>query len=82
VLLKRNLVTSIGPSPASSDALDVTARAPGLALEVRLREPVPLARVVPGRREGEGASPEALRFTPTRPGAVLAQADRRRLVRG
>jgi hypothetical protein len=82
VLLRRHLVTWIGPAPATSDALDVTARAPGLALEVRLREPVPLARVVPGQRDGEAASPEALRFTPTRPGAVLTEADRRRLVRG
>jgi len=82
VLLRRHLVTWIGPAPAASDALDVTARAPGLALEVRLREPVPLARVVPGQRNGEAASPEALRFTPTRPGAVLTEADRRRLVRG
>jgi hypothetical protein len=81
VLLRRHLVTSFGPAPADSDALDLTARAPGLALEVRLREPVPLARVTPGRRGSEARAPEALRFTPTRPGAVLAEAERRRLVR-
>ncbi len=82
VLLRRHLVVDLGPAPADSDALDVTARAPGLALEVRLREPVPLAQVTPGRRGSEARSPEALRFTPTRPGAVLAEAGRRRLVRG
>jgi hypothetical protein len=81
VLLRRHLVTSFGPAPAESDALDLTARAPGLALEVRLREPVPLAQVSPGRRGSETRSPDALRFTPTRPGAVLAEAERRRLVR-
>jgi hypothetical protein len=81
VLLRRHLVVSLGPSPVGSDALDLTARAPGLALEIRLREPVPLARVTPGRRGSEAASPESLRFTPTRPGAVLAEAERRRLVR-
>jgi hypothetical protein len=42
---------------------------------------VPLAVVTPGRRGSEARSPEALRFTPTRPGAVLAEAERRRLVR-
>lgn len=81
VLLRRHLVAWLGPAPAGSDALDLTVRAPGLALEVRLREPVPLARVIPGRRGSEARSPDALRFTPTRPGAVLAEAERRRLVR-
>ena len=81
VLLRRHLITAFGPAPAVSDALDLTARAPGLALEVRLREPVPVAAVTPGRRGSEARSPEALRFTPTRPGAVLAEAERRRLVR-
>jgi hypothetical protein len=81
VLLRRHLVTSLGPSPAASDALDLTARAPGLALEVRLAEPVALARVTPGRKGSEARSPDALRFTPTRPGAVLAEAERRRLIR-
>jgi hypothetical protein len=81
VLLRRHLVTSLGPSPADSDALDVTARAPGLALEVRLSEPVALAQVTPGRKGSEARSPDALRFTPTRPGAVLAEAERRRLIR-
>ena len=81
VLLRRHLVVSLEPAPADGDALDVTARAPGLALEVRLREPVPLAVVTPGRRGSEARSPQALRFTPTRPGAVLAEAGRRRLVR-
>jgi hypothetical protein len=81
VLLRRHLVTALGPAPADSDALDLTARAPGLALEVRLGEPVPLAQVTPGRRGSEARSPVALRFTPSRPGAVLAEAERRRLVR-
>jgi hypothetical protein len=81
VLLRRHLVTGFGPAPADDDALDLTARAPGLALEVRLSEPVSLAAVTPGRRGSEARSPTALRFTPTRPGAVLAEAERRRLIR-
>jgi len=81
VLLRRHLVTSFGPARAGSDALDLTAGAPGLALEVRLHEPVLLARVTLGRRGSEARSADALRFTPTRPGAVLAEAERRRLVR-
>ncbi len=79
VLLRRVDIEVLRPAPPGTDALDLTAGAPGLALEARLREAVPLMRVVPGRRPGEPGRSAALRFTPTRPGTVLAEARSRRI---
>lgn len=79
VLLRRVDVEVLRPASPGSDALDLTAGAPGLALEVRLREAVPLTRVVPGRRKGETGRSAAVRFTPTRPGLVLVDARARRI---
>ncbi len=79
VLLRRVDIEVLRPAPPGTDALDLTARAPGLALEARLREAVPFMRVVPGRRTGEPGRSAALRFTPTRPGTMLAEAKARRI---
>ena len=74
VLFKRQAIAGLGPAPAGSDSLDLTQRAMGLALELRLTEKVPMTRVIPGRRGGEPGASARLLFTPTRPGAVLAEA--------
>ena len=79
VLFRRPLIASIGPAPADTTALDLTQAAPGLALELALKEEVPILRSKPGRRLGEPASPSRLLFTPTRPGAVLREAEARGL---
>lgn len=79
VLFRRQLIAWLGPAPADTAALDLTSAAPGLALELRLTEEVPIMRSKPGRRLGEAASPAALLFTPTRPGAVLREAEARGL---
>lgn len=79
VLFRRVDIASLGPAPAGSDALDLTARSFGLALELTLRGPYDLHRVVPGERLAELGSSSVLLFTPTRPGAVLDLAARRRL---
>ena len=79
VLFRRQLVARIGPAPADTDALDLTSTAPGLGLELVLTEEVPLVRARPGQRLGEAASPSKVLFTPTRPGAVLAEAAQRGL---
>lgn len=78
VLFRRTLIRSLGPAPADTGALDLTQAAPGLALEVVLSEEVPLLRTKPGRRLGEAASPTSVLFTPTRPGAVLREAQQRK----
>jgi hypothetical protein len=77
VLFPRATIESLGPAPADTDSLDLTQRAPGLALELILRTKVPMERATPGKRRGEEGASARLLFTPTRPGAVLAEAARR-----
>ncbi len=79
VLLARATVRGIGPAPADTRALDLTAGASGLALEVRLAEPVAVVPVAPGRHTAEVVRTDALLVTPSRPGRVLDEARRRRL---
>ncbi len=79
VLLQRSEVSRVGPAAAATDALDLSQRAPGLALEMALREETTFTLLVPGQREGRPAATTRFLFTPTRPGAVLDEARRRRL---
>jgi hypothetical protein len=67
VLFRREVIGSLSPAPADSEGLDITQRALGLAVELVLTEQV--------------APLEATRllFTPTRPGRLLAEAQRRSL---
>ncbi|MGI9120192.1 MAG: hypothetical protein ACR2G7_08760 [Acidimicrobiales bacterium] len=77
VLLRRGDIEVLRASPPASDALDLTAGAAGLALEVRLVEAVPLVRMV--RRQGQPGRSAAMSFTPSRPGTLLAEARSRRI---
>lgn len=79
VLFPRAVIASLRPAPADTDSLDLTQKAPGLALELMLNEKVPMVLVTPGHRSGEAGASARLIFTPTRPGAVLAEAARRRI---
>jgi hypothetical protein len=79
VLFQRKVIERLGPAPAGTDALDLTQGAAGLALELVLTEKVPMVRIRPGRRRGDAGASALLMFTPSRPGAVLAEARRRRL---
>jgi hypothetical protein len=78
VLLRRQSVARLGPALEGTTALDLTQKAPGLALEVALSEEVALALVRPGRRLGEATKATAILLTPTAPGALLEEAGRRR----
>lgn len=80
VLFRRQTVTRLGPAPPG--ALDLTQKSPGLALEIALDEEVSLALVRPGRRVGESVKAARMLVTPTRPGAVIDEARRRRLPAG
>jgi hypothetical protein len=80
VLFHRTTVTALGPAEVDTPATDLTQRAPGLVLELDLVEPVALGLVRP-RNDPESVETAALLFTPTRPGAVLDEAERRRVVR-
>jgi hypothetical protein len=79
VLFERGMVAKVGPAPADSTALDLTQRAPGLALEVELRADAPFTLLTPGKREGRSVTTDRFLFTPTRPGALLEEARQRRL---
>jgi hypothetical protein len=79
VLFKRVDVDRLGPAPADTDALDLTARSFGLALELVLREPYDLHRIIPGQQLAELGATSVLLFTPTRPGAIVQTASARRL---
>lgn len=76
--LGRRSVASIGPARADTAAADLTAQAFGMALELRLTEPTK-ASVVTGRNRSEERSLDALLVSPSRPAAVLATAERRRI---
>ena len=69
----------LGPGTAAG-AADLTGPTPGLAVEIVLDEP---ARATLARRPGEGRgrpiTASALLVSPTRPGAAINEARRRRL---
>ena len=78
VLFRRQTIGRLGPAPADTDALDLTQRSPGIALELRSKEEVQLTLTSPGRAVGDNRTTTKLLFTPTRPGAVVAEARERR----
>ncbi|HEX4978727.1 MAG TPA: hypothetical protein VFV35_01560 [Acidimicrobiales bacterium] len=78
VLFRRREVVSFDLAPADSDALDATAGALGMAVEIALAEPVPLAMVGTRSRQAGSTSTSKVLFAPTRPGAVLREARARR----
>jgi hypothetical protein len=79
--LSRRGIDSIGPARAGSAAVDLTAQAFGMALELRLSQPVK-AGVMTGRIRSEERSLAAMLVSPSRPAAVLATAERRGLELG
>ena len=74
--LGRRAIRSIGPAPAISTATDLTVQALGLALQLRLREPV-TASVRAGRKQTNNQSMAALLVSPSRPAAVMSTARHR-----
>ncbi len=79
VLFRRQVVLALRPAPADTDSLDLTMGAAGLALELLLTEKVPMTLVKPKERRSEDGASARLLLTPTRPGAVLADAAARSL---
>ena len=74
--LHRRDIESIGPALAGTAAADLTAQALGMALELRLKQPVS-ASVVTGRSRSEERSMTSVLVSPSRPAAVMATAERR-----
>ena len=81
-LFARGQVVALRPAPANTDALDLTANALGLALQLDLAPPQTVAVVAarPARqRVAEQQSVSRLMITPTRPGAVATEARSRKI---
>lgn len=82
MLVPRTQLAWMGPAPADTTATDLTANALGLALELHLTEPEEIS-LAPPRGSGvtlvDSTEVEAVMVTPSRPGAVLAEARRRGL---
>lgn len=76
VLFTRNEIEGFGPAPAGSAALDLTAAALGLALELRLGASATLP-VVTGPTDTEETDTRAVLVAPSRPAAVLRTAQER-----
>lgn len=74
VLFRRTDIAVLHPAPADTDAMDLTAGALGLALELRLREVQHIDRMRPVRRGSEPFEVWKILFTPTRPKSLLADA--------
>jgi hypothetical protein len=76
VLFRRNEVVALGPALAdgevAGDRTDLSGGARGLALEVALREPTPIALRV--HAEARNLEVSNIVFTPTLPGAMLREA--------
>lgn len=69
---------AVGPHPrGDGSALDLTMGALGLALQLDLAEPLTVAPRAAAPREPVAV--ELVRFAPSRPGAVLAEARRRQI---
>lgn len=82
VLFARTSIRRLGPAPADTgDAVDLTQRALGLALELELVEATEIALRRPDRTMRVELV-QRLLFAPTRPGALLTEAARRRIAVG
>lgn len=80
VLFRRQDVAALRAATGHDPAyLDLSQRAPGLGLLLDLAEPVNVTLLRPGRREGHPVETQHIRITPSRPGAVLEEARRRRI---
>ena len=81
-LFPRQTITAFRPATAADrGSYDLSQRAPGLGIQLELDALTTVTLLKPGRREGVAIHAGGLRFTPSRPGAVLEEARRRRLIR-
>ncbi len=82
VLFRRTAIERLGPAIVGSPARDLSGGAAGLLLECQLTDPAPLGiREHSRRSEHAAAITDVRRFliAPTRPGALLDEAARRKL---
>ncbi len=84
LLVQRSTKPTLGPAAADAPDLtapvDLTAGAPGLALSIRLPDPMPTA--IRRNRQVESRTATEFLFSPTRPGRVLSEARTRAITIG
>ncbi len=73
VLFSRREIAGLGPAAAHNTATDLTAAALGLALELKLVNPIEIT-ILAGRRGHRRGNVDSVLFTPTRPAAVMETA--------
>jgi hypothetical protein len=79
-LFRRDSIVRLGPAPAGSNATDLSAGATGLIVQIDLELAV---TVLPVARRGGVSEPvetHSVLLAPTRPGAMLAGAESRRIL--
>ena len=79
VLLRAEHVVRLGPAPADTTAVDLSAGATGLILQVDVSVPVSVVPTVGRGRVTEAIEVSSLLFAPSRPGALIAHAATRRI---
>ena len=81
VLVPSPMVAAMGPAldGAVDDLADLTADAAGLVVSITLDEPLVIARRTPGKEPTVTESVPGVLVSPSRPGAVLAEAESRGL---
>ncbi len=86
VLFSRQNITGLtagrgvsGENGPSGEIVDLSLRAPGLALRLTFSPATSLSLLRPGHRLGRQVKVTSLVFTPVRPGQVMQEARRRRL---
>jgi hypothetical protein len=79
VLFRRAEIELLATAEEGSDAMDLTANAIGVPVELALTEPQSIDRLQLGRGTPKAYEVRRLLFTPTRPAALLAEAGERRI---
>lgn len=78
-LFARRAVVRFGPAPADSSALDLSAGAAGLILQVDLDEEIDPVPAPPRGRAAEAVRTRSVLLAPSRPGRALTEAESRRI---
>ncbi|MCY3576066.1 MAG: hypothetical protein OXH53_02015 [bacterium] len=79
VLLRRRVVTAIGPAQQGSGAFDLTQGAAGLILELTAKQPISLTRPARRKSQADEVQAGAILVAPSRPGEAIAIARQRQL---
>lgn len=78
-LFRRDSIARLGPAPADTEALDLSAGATGLIVQIDLDTPAPVLPAVGRNKVTAPLEVRSVLLAPTRPGAMLELAEQRRI---